>query len=77
MYILNFNRLSGDTKMIQSQYFKSVMDRSLSCAEDPQAALAQVVCTMSILINMRLSKQGTPKRHFKMSVPTRKLLTHT
>ena len=51
MYILNLNRLPGDTKMIQSQYFKSVMDSiwSLSCAVDPQAALAQVACTMSIL----------------------------
>ena len=49
--------------MIQSQYFKSVMDSiwSLSCAVDPQAALAQVARTMSILINMRLSKQGIPK----------------
>ena len=26
MYILNLNRLSEDTKMIKSQYFKSVMD---------------------------------------------------
>ena len=39
------------TKMIQSQYFKSVVGIiwSLSCAVDRQAALTQVPCTMSIL----------------------------
>ena len=38
--------------MIQSQYFKSVMDSiwSLSCAVDPQAALAQVANHKNVLL---------------------------